>query len=661
MKYLAGRLFPLGSRLTEINGEKGINFALFSRRASGVELAIFCDGKEIRLPMIKTDEIWHLFVVGLKAGTQYGYRVTGCVNEEKGDLFNPNKLLVDPYANGIVGQPDLSSDEAVKWFQWNDPRDNAHLAPKSVVVARDTFDWEGDYKPFTPWAETIIYETHVKGFSKLNPKVPSEIAGTFAGLAHETSIAHLKRLGVTAVELLPITYHINEPHLQKIGLCNYWGYNVLGHFAVDPKLAYNKADPLTEFKQLVKTLHKAGIEVIMDVVFNHTAEAGKDGPTLSQRGIDNEAYYWLTDNSDYLNWTGCGNTLNVSSDVAVLRWVIDCLCYWVKECHVDGFRFDLGAVLGRAPTFSEKSAFFTAVYSNSKLAHIKLIAEPWDIGWSGYQLGAFPKPFAEWNDRFRDDMRRFFLEKNGNLAGFVRRFAGSDDIFAHNRQPFHSINFITAHDGFTLQDLVSYNEKHNWANGEQNRDGHGHNISFNFGVEGETDNPIILKQRKQAKKALLTTLLLSGGTPMVLAGDELGHSQQGNNNSYCQDNEISWIDWDSADQELIDYTAKLIAIRKQIPLLSQDTKWWTGEDVQWLRADGQVIQFKDWHDHSTKELQILLEDKWLILVNAKQAMQQFLLPKGDWQILLGEKETTLMTDTLAVTLNHIEVCVLQRN
>ncbi|QBQ64663.1 glycogen debranching protein GlgX [Actinobacillus indolicus] len=661
MKYLAGRPFPLGSRLTEINGEKGVNFALFSRRASGVELSIFCEGKEIRLPMIKTDEIWHLFVVGLPVGTQYGYRVTGVVNEEKGDLFNPNKLLVDPYANAIIGHPDLSSDEAVRWFQWNDSRDNAHLAPKSVVVERHTFDWEGDYKPFTPWAETVVYETHVKGFSKLNKEIPEELRGTFAGLAHEASISHLKRLGITAIELLPITYHVDEPHLQKMGLTNYWGYNVLGHFAVDPKLAYDKADPLTEFKQLVKTLHKAGIEVIMDVVFNHTAEAGKDGPTLSQRGIDNEAYYWLTDNSEYLNWTGCGNTLNVSSDVAVLRWVIDCLCYWVKECNVDGFRFDLGAVLGRAPTFSEKSAFFTAVYSNSKLAHIKLIAEPWDIGWSGYQLGAFPKPFAEWNDRFRDDMRRFFLEKNGNLAGFVRRFAGSDDIFAHNRQPFHSINFITAHDGFTLQDLVSYNEKHNWANGEQNRDGHGHNISFNFGVEGKTDNPIILKQRKQAKKALLTTLLLSGGTPMLLAGDELGHSQQGNNNSYCQDNEISWIDWDSADQELIDYTAKLIAIRKQIPLLSQDTKWWTGEDVQWLRADGQVIQFKDWHDHFTKALQILLEDKWLILVNAKQAMQQFLLPKGDWQILLGEKETTLMTDTLAVTLNDIEVCVLQRN
>lgn len=661
MKYLAGRPFPLGSRLTEINGEKGVNFALFSRRASGVELAIFCDGKEIRLPMIKTDEIWHLFVVGLKAGTQYGYRVTGCVNEEKGDLFNPNKLLVDPYANGIVGQPDLSSDEAVKWFQWNDPRDNAHLAPKSVVVARDTFDWEGDYKPFTPWAETIIYETHVKGFSKLNPKVPSEIAGTFAGLAHETLIAHLKHLGVTAVELLPITYHIDEPHLQKIGLCNYWGYNVLGHFAVDPKLAYNKADPLTEFKQLVKTLHKAGIEVIMDVVFNHTAEAGKDGPTLSQRGIDNEAYYWLTDNSDYLNWTGCGNTLNVSSDVAVLRWVIDCLCYWVKECHVDGFRFDLGAVLGRTPTFSEKSAFFTAVYSNSKLSHVKLIAEPWDIGWSGYQLGAFPKPFAEWNDRFRDDMRRFFLQTSGDLGLFVRRFAGSDDIFARHRLPSNSVNFITAHDGFTLHDLVSYNKKHNWANGEQNRDGHGNNISHNFGVEGDTNDKTIIEQRQLAKKALLATMLLSGGTPMLLAGDELGHSQQGNNNSYCQDNEISWIDWQTADEALIDYTSKLIAIRKQIPLLSRDNQWWSGEKVQWLRPDANVIQFKDWQDYSTKALQILLEDKWLILVNAKQAMQQFLLPKGDWQILLGEKETTLMTDTLAVTLNHIEVCVLQRN
>ena len=328
---------------------------------------------------------------------------------------------------------------------------------------------------------------------------------------------------------------------------------------------------------------------------------------------------------------------------------------------MDGFRFDLGAVLGRAPTFSEKSAFFTAVYSNSKLSHVKLIAEPWDIDWSGYQLGAFPKPFAEWNGRYRDDMRRFFLQTSGELGAFVRRFAGSDDIFAHNRQPFHSINFISAHDGFTLQDLVSYNEKHNWDNGEDNRDGHAHNISNNFGTEGKTSNKAILAQRDAAKRALLATLLLSGGTPMLLAGDELGHTQNGNNNSYCQDNEISWIDWQSADQSLIDYTAKLIALRKQIPLLSQESKWWTAESVQWLRPDGQPIQFKDWQDHSSKALQILLEDQWLILVNAKSAEQQFLLPEGDWQMLLGEKETTLMTDTLAVTLNHIEVCVLQRN
>ncbi|WP_373766489.1 glycogen debranching protein GlgX [Glaesserella sp.] len=661
MEYLAGRPFPLGSRVSVINGKSGVNFALFSRRARSVELSIFTDHGETRFPMVKTDEIWHIFLVGLTAGAVYGFRVDGEVNEELGDLFNPQKLLVDPYANALVGSPDLSSDEADKWFHWNDPRDNAHLAPKSIVVDRAAFDWEGDYKPFTSWAETIIYETHVKGFSKINPKVPKEIAGTFAGMAHPESIAHLKRLGITAVELLPITYHIDEPHLQKIGLCNYWGYNVLGNFAVDPKLAYNKDDPLNEFKHLVKTLHKEGIEVIMDVVFNHTAEGGKDGPMLSQRGIDNEAYYWLTDNSEYLNWTGCGNTLNVSSDVAVLRWVIDCLCYWVKECHVDGFRFDLGAVLGRTPTFSEHSAFFTAIYSNSTLSHVKMIAEPWDVGWGGYQLGSFPKPFAEWNDRYRDDIRRFFLKESGNLAAFARRFAASDDIFARNRLPSNGINFITAHDGFTLQDLVSYNEKHNWANGENNRDGHSDNISNNYGIEGETSNSTILAKRDATRRALLATLLLSGGTPMLLSGDELGNSQQGNNNCYCQDNEMTWLDWINADQDLIDYTAKLISIRKQIPLLSQYDKWWAGNSVQWLRTDGQHIQFNDWHDHSIKAIQILLENKWLILVNAKQTAQRFLLPKGNWQILLGTEKATLMTDTLAVTLKNIEVCVLQRN
>ncbi|AHG86496.1 Glycogen operon protein GlgX [Bibersteinia trehalosi USDA-ARS-USMARC-190] len=662
MKYQAGRPFPLGSRLTEINGINGVNFALFSQHASGVELCIFCKNRgEIRLPMSKTGDIWHLFVEELNAGTEYGFRVAGKSDEAIGHLFNPEKLLIDPYANAISGSPDLSSEQTAKWFIWNDGRDNAHLAPKSIVINREGFEWGGDYKPFVPWQETVIYETHVKGFSQMNPAVPPHLRGTFAGLAHPASVNYLKKLGITAVELLPITYHIDEPHLQRLGLSNYWGYNVLGHFAVDPKLAANKQDPLTEFKQLVKTLHAEGIEVIMDVVFNHTAEGGKDGPMLSQRGIDNQAYYWLTEDGNYHNWSGCGNTLNVSSDLIVLRWVIDCLCYWVKECHVDGFRFDLGGVLGRTPTFSDRSAFFTAIMSNSTLDHVKLIVEPWDIGINGYQLGSFPKPFAEWNDRYRDDMRDFFLHQSGRLDVFARRFAGSDDIFGEQKKPYNSINFITAHDGFTLQDLVSYNDKHNAANGEQNQDGHNHNFSYNFGEEGASNNPIILDKRNHARRALLATLLLSAGTPMLLAGDEMGNSQQGNNNSYCQDNEISWLDWQNADHSLIDYTANLIALRKQIPLLSRYHKWWDNELVSWLSTNGTPLQQADWNNNQIKAIQILLEDKWLLLINAKQSMQQFLLPKGKWQILLGKENTTLLTDTLAVALKDIGVCVLQKN
>lgn len=659
MHYFAGRPFPLGSRLTQINGKQGINFALFSRQATAVELAVFDQNGEQRFPMTKTDDIWHIFVEGLNVGTLYGYRVKGKTDEAQGNLFNPQKVLIDPYARQIIGQPNLSDSDTRQWFLWNDPRDNAHLAPKSVVVDAHQFDWQGDERPLIPWAETVIYEAHVKGFSKQNPNVPKAIAGTFAGMAHPASIAHLKRLGVTAVELQPISYHIDEPHLQALGLKNYWGYNVLGHFAVDAGLACDQANPLNEFKQLVKTLHQAGIEVILDVVFNHTAEAGKDGPMLCQRGIDNQAYYWLNEEKDYVNWSGCGNTLNIS-DLAVLRWVIDCLCYWVNECHIDGFRFDLGTILGRSPSFSAHSAFFTAIASHSALAHVKLIAEPWDIGWHGYQLGAFPKPFAEWNDRYRDEMRRFFLTQQGDLGLFARRFAGSDDLFAHNRQPSSSINYITAHDGFILQDLVSYNEKHNWANGEDNRDGHHNNISYNHGIEGETDDPTILAKRNASRRALLATLLLSGGTPMLLAGDEMGNSQRGNNNSYCQDNEITWLDWHNADQDLIDYVAQLIKLRKQIPLLSKHNQWWTADTVQWLRPDGEPMRACDWHDYSEKAIQILLEEQWLILINAKSARQQFLLPKGDWNRLLGVENSALMTDTLAVTLNTIGVCVLQR-
>ncbi|MGX2967402.1 glycogen debranching protein GlgX [Ursidibacter sp. B-7004-1] len=658
MQYLTGRAFPLGSQITEFQGKQGVNFAIFSRKATAIELCLFKDQHEIRLPMVKSDDIWHLFVLNETAGCEYGFRVYGETNEATGNLFNPNKLLLDPYAKKIIGTPDLSSEEKGKWFLWNDERDNAHLAPRSVVIDAD-FDWQNIRPPMTPWAETIIYETQVKGFSKLNPDIPPEIAGTFAGMAHPSSISHLKRLGITAVELLPITYHIDEPHLQKIGLSNYWGYNVIGHFAVDPVLAFDKQNPLNEFKTLVKTLHQANIEVILDVVFNHTAEAGKDGPMLSLRGIDNSAYYWLNEQQEYENWSGCGNALNANSEMSVLRWVIDCLSYWVTECQVDGFRFDLGAMLGRTPNFSDRAAFFTAIASHSTLANIKMIAEPWDIGTNGYQLGAFPKPFAEWNDRYRDEMRQFFLTTSGQLSSFARKFAGSDDIFGHNRLPNSSINFITAHDGFTLQDLVSYNQKHNHANGENNRDGHHHNLSNNYGIEGETNDPNILAKRDATRRALLATLLLSAGTPMILAGDELGHTQQGNNNSYCQDNPITWIDWQKADQSLIDYVARLIQLRKQIPLLSHN-QWWKTESVQWLNKNNTPISHNEWHDEAIRSLMILLENQWLILINATHTTQQFLLPEGQWQALLGIEKATLMTDTQAVTLTHLGVCVLQR-
>ncbi|QNS14359.1 glycogen debranching protein GlgX [Mannheimia bovis] len=658
MKYFRGKPFPLGSSLCIQAGKFGTNFAIFSQNATAIELCLFDESnQETRIPMSASEHTWHIFVEGVKAGTKYGYRVKGEQNEQAGLLFNANKLLSDPYAKAIEGMPDLSSEEAVKWYAWDDERDNGQIAPKSVVVD-EHFDWEGDSQVFTPWTETIIYEVHVKGFSQLNPAIPQEIRGTFAGLAHKNSIEYLKKLGITAVELLPITYHIDEPHLQKQGLVNYWGYNVLGNFAVDPKLASDKQNPLKEFKQLVKTLHKANIEVIMDVVFNHTAEGGKDGAMLSFRGLDNHAY-WLNEQGEYENWTGCGNTLNLTN-LNILRWAIDCLCYWVDECHVDGFRFDLASVLGRTPSFSEKADFFKAIQSCSKLAHIKLIAEPWDIGGEGYQLGKFPEPFYQWNDRYRDDMRAFWLHNQGDLGLFACRFAGSDDIFSKHSAS-KSINFITAHDGFNLQDLVSYNQKHNLANGEQNRDGHNENFSHNHGVEGETDDESVKKQREMTACGLLATLLLSGGVPMLFAGDEMGHTQQGNNNGYCQDNETTWLDWENANQARIGYVAELIALRKKIPLLSAQNQWWDSQSVRWISALAEPLQIEDWHNNSLKEIAILLQDNWLILVNAKRQKQQFLLPKGYWKVVLGQKNGTLMTETQSVTLNNMGVCVLQKS
>ncbi|ABY68954.1 glycogen debranching protein GlgX [Actinobacillus pleuropneumoniae] len=656
MKVTAGSPFPLGAQAVE----NGTNFAIFSENATAIELCLFKQSQEQRFAMRRTGDVWHLFVENIGEGIEYGFRVAGITDKQKGALFNPQKLLLDPYAKRIVGTVSAHTADEIKYFQWDDKRDNAHLAPKSVVVTPDNFDWEDDERPHYPWRETIIYELHVKGFSRLNQQIPEPLRGTYAGLAHPASIAYLKRLGVTTIELQPVSHHIDEVHLQKMGKTNYWGYNVIGHSAVEPVLAWDQEDPITEFKYLVKTLHKHGFEVILDLVYNHTAEGGTDSLTLCQRGIDNQNYYWLNQQGEYENWAGCGNALNLSHP-RVCQWAIDSLVYWVSECHVDGFRFDLATTLGRTPEFDQLSPFFEKIKQTPELEHIKLIAEPWDIGPNGYQVGRFPIQFAEWNDKYRTTMREFFLGESGNLGEFARRLAGSDDLY-WQYSPAKSINYFASHDGFTLQDLVSYNKKHNEANGENNRDGENTNHSNNHGVEGETDNEFVNILRDQTACSLLATLFLSNGVPMLRAGDELGHSQKGNNNAYCQDNEIAWIDWQNANESRIEYVAKWIALRKRIALLSHQNHWWTENDVQWFSSQGKVMEIEDWHNTESKALQILLQDHWLILINAKKTTQQFFLPTGKWHICLGKNIATLIANTQSVALQfeQMGVCVLQR-
>ena len=444
-------------------------------------------------------------------------------------------------------------------------------------------------------------------------------------------VDYLKKLGITAVELLPIHQHLDEYHLQRQGLSNYWGYNTYSHFAVEPSYAVNPANAEDELKKAVRTLHKAGIEVILDVVYNHTAEQDGQGPMLCQRGIDNTLWYWLNGDGYYENWSGCGNTLNiVRRDVT--RWAADSLRYWVEEFHVDGFRFDLGTVLGREPDFQAYGRFFQVVYQDPVLASRKLIVEAWDIGEGGYHLGNFPQPFAEWNGCFRDDMRAFWVWESGSLGAFAERLAGSSDIFCHSgRRPSASINFITAHDGFTLHDLVSYNEKHNVANGEENRDGHNENISYNHGVEGETYDIHVLNDREYTAKALLASLLMANGTPMLLAGDEFGNSQGGNNNGYCQDNSISWLDWPDKRHGLQTYVQELIAVRNRIRLLNED-QWWNEQRVQWLSSDGLAMGETCWYNRGIKAMQVLIDGEWLLLVNAKRSQQLFNLPQGQWEM-----------------------------
>ena len=638
--YNNGKPEPMGYSIFTENGVKVTNFALFSAAASGVEVCLFDGDKETRFPMVRTNNVWHLAVAGVEIGTEYGFRIHG-------EHANPNKLMLDPYAKAVNGKPDLSSEESRSWFLMNDHRDNAHIAPRAVIISED-FDWEDDTSPNTPWAETIVYELHVKGFSQLNEKIPAALRGTYAGLAHPVNLAYLKELGVTAVELLPVNFHINEPHLQARGLQNYWGYNPLAMFAVEPKYAATN-NPLAEFKAMVKAFHKAGIEVILDVVFNHSAESEQTYPTFCQRGIDDQTYYWRNDQGRYINWTGCGNMLNLSSDVG-RKWVIDCLRYWVEQCHVDGFRFDLATVLGRdTPDFNASAQLFIDIKNEPSLQNIKLIAEPWDIGHYGYQVGNFPSYFAEWNDRFRDDLCRFWLWKSGEIGAFAERFAGSSDLFKKNdRLPHTTLNFITAHDGFTLKDLVSYNQKHNEANGEENRDGRNENYSYNHGVEGSTESlsepqkSAVENNRTFAQIGLLMSLLLANGTPMLLAGDEFGNTQYGNNNAYCQDNEITWLKWANFNEELFELTKQTIALRKKMDSLNRD-QWWSGENVQWLNIAGEPMTVEDWQNRETKALQVVLENRWLLLINAKAEGQAFRLPAEEWTPLNGIHHLTLNT------------------
>lgn len=643
----------MGYSIFTENGVKVTNFALFSAAASGVELCLFDGNKETRFPMVRTNNIWHLAVAGAEVGTEYGFRIHG-------EHANPNKLMLDPYAKAVNGKPDLTTEENRSWFLMNDHRDNAHIAPRAVIISED-FDWKNDTAPNRSWAETIVYELHVKGFSQLNDKIPAELRGTYAGLSHPINLAYLKELGVTAVELLPVNFHINEPHLQARGLQNYWGYNPLAMFAVEPKYAATN-NPLAEFKAMVKAFHKAGIEVILDVVFNHSAESEQTYPTFSQRGIDDQTYYWRNDNGHYINWTGCGNMLNLSSDVG-RKWVVDCLRYWVEQCHVDGFRFDLASVLGRdTPDFNASAQLFIDIKNEPSLQNIKLIAEPWDIGHYGYQVGNFPNDFAEWNDRFRDDLCRFWLWKSGEIGAFAERFAGSSDLFKKNdRLPHTTLNFITAHDGFVMQDLVSYNQKHNEANGEENRDGRNENYSYNHGVEGSTEylsepqKSAVENNRTFAQSGLLMSLLLANGTPMLLAGDEFGNTQYGNNNAYCQDNEITWLKWTNFNEELFELTKQTIAARKQIGSLNRN-QWWSGDNVQWLNIHGNQMTVDDWQNQQTKALQVVLDKHCLLLINAKAEGQVFYLPDGKWKPEIGTHNLTL--DAQQADLSSMGFCML---
>jgi isoamylase len=654
-----GEPFPLGATYDG----RGTNFSLFAEHAEAVELCLFDDeDHETRIPITNcTAHHWHIYLPDVGPGQRYGYRVHGAYDPASGHRFNPSKLLIDPYAKAIEGPvrwdeanvlpyvPDLEDPEADLEI---DDEDSAPAIPRSVVVDQ-AFDWEDDRPPRRQWSDTVIYETHVKGFTKRHPDVREDLRGTYAGLASEPAIAYLQELGVTAVELLPVHHIIDESFLYERGLTNYWGYSSIGYLA--PHALYaatgTRGEQVREFKGMVKALHRAGIEVILDVVYNHTAEGNHLGPMLSFKGVDNAAYYRLMpdDPRFYMDFTGTGNSLNPVQP-SVLRLIMDSLRYFVVECRVDGFRFDLASALAREFYEVDRlSAFFDIIHQDPVLSQVKLIAEPWDVGPGGYQVGNFPVLWSEWNGIYRDVVRDFWRAQAG-VADFASRFTGSSDLYqADGRDPFASINFVTAHDGFTLRDLVSYNEKHNEANGEDNRDGTDDNRSWNCGVEGETDDPAVNELRARQQRNFLVTLTLSQGTPMLLGGDELARTQHGNNNAWCQDSPLSWYDWNDIDDDLLAFTRRLLTLRREHPVFRR-RRFLTGEhgeatalpDVWWFRPDGRRMTQRDWRRGDGHVLGVFLnggelrdltyegepleDDSFLILFNAHHEDIEFRLP-----------------------------------
>ncbi|WP_315831024.1 glycogen debranching protein GlgX [Bradyrhizobium prioriisuperbiae] len=653
---------------------KGTNFALFSANATRVEVCLFdaSGAKEtarIELPEY-TDQVFHGYLPGIGPGTFYGYRVHGPYEPNAGHRFNPHKLLLDPYARAHAGQ--LTWNPAVFGYKMEsgddltfDERDSAPFMPKCVVVDPD-YDWQGEAGRLNrPWDQTIIYETHVKGFSKLHGGVPEKLRGTYAGFGQQPVVDYIKSLGVTAVELLPIHTFINDSNLLEKKLTNYWGYNTIGFFAPDPRYASDVPNSLREFKEMVARLHAAGLEVILDVVYNHTAEGNERGPTLSFKGIDNASYYRLMPDKKryYINDTGTGNTVNLSNP-KVIQMVTDSLRYWAEHLHIDGFRFDLGTILAREVYgFDEQSGFLKAVDQDPVLTALKLIAEPWDCGPGGYQVGGFPPGWAEWNDKYRDTVRDFWRGQ-ASVAALATRISGSADIFnEYGRRPWASVNFVTAHDGFTLNDWASYNDKHNEANGENNQDGSSSNRSWNCGTEGPTDDKAIIALRNRQKRNMLATLLLSQGTPMLLAGDEFARTQHGNNNAYCQDSEISWVDWElNADAKaLLAFTKDLIKLRQTYPALRR-SRFLTGahdavldvRDLTWINANGQEMQQAHWQDGNTRCLGMLIDGRsqktgirkrgddatLLLILNSYDGVVDFTLPQTE-----GGRQWTLLIDT----------------